>query len=177
MKHIFWMLAIAGLYISCKDPDPAPPTLPDDYWGEASAQKNGQLWTANPACYISIIDGKTINLQLDSFFAEYYLKEALHFSGIPFDTGTYEVARLDITQDENVEASHGYFDDDVSIGAYQILETDGSNFLVLESYDILSKEIKRKFDLTFIVSKRPYPGAPDTIRFREGKFHGKLHKK
>lgn len=177
MKHIFWLLTIAGLHTACTDPDPASPSLPDDYWGEASAQKNGQPWTANPSCFIDIIDEETINIALDSFSDGYYLKEGLYFREVFPEVKTYEVSKWSAVKDGKTDAFLNYWSGDQSLGAYDILETDTTNRLTLELYDTLSKEIKGRFDLTFVVRKRPYPSAPDTIRFREGKFHGKLHKK
>jgi hypothetical protein len=177
MKHFFWILITAGLYTACKDPVPEPPSLSDDYWGESSAQKNGELWTADPSCFIDIIDGETINIALDSFFESYYLKEGLYFREVFAEIGTYKIVKWNAVKDGQTDAFLNVWSGDQSLGAYDILESDSTNRLILESYDTLSKEIRGKFDLTFIVRKRPYPNAPDTIRFREGKFHGKLHKK
>ena len=176
MKHFFWLLAAAGIYSSCKDPSPVP-MFPDNSWGEASALKNGQYWVANPICFYDLIDSQKMSIQLGSFMDRYALTEYLSFSGIPLDTGSYELIPLDITQNEKGMATLSYLNYDVGKGACDLLGLDSSNYLVVASYDTLSREIKGRFNLTFIVRKPPYPGAPDTIRFTDGRFHGKLFKK
>lgn len=178
MKYAFWALVIVAIYANCKKNEPnTPPPLPSSFWGDASAQKNGKPWTANPSCWIDIVDKKTINIELDSFLNGYYLTETLFFEGVPPKTGTYKVLKWTFPKDGNLNADLTYSDADLALGDYDILETDSTNYLTLSSYDTLSKEIKGSFNLTFIVHKRPYSNAPDTIRFRDGKFHGKLIKK
>jgi hypothetical protein len=70
------------------------------------------------------------------------------------------------------------WDADQPLGGYHILESDSStNVVSLTAYDTLSKEIKGTFNLSFIVSGRPYPSYPDTIRLKNGQFSGKIIKK
>lgn len=177
MKYLFWILAAAVCFAACKDPKPEPPALPEGFWGTASAQKDGKLWTASPFCRIDLIDGETLTIQLDSFWHGDYLVEALDFYKIPPAAGIYKVIQWNAAKDGKVGAHLTYWDDDVALGIYDVLGTATSNQLVVESYDTASGELKGTFDLVFLVSHRPYPNAPDTIRFREGKFHGRIHKK
>jgi len=177
MKHLFWLLATAVCFAACKDPKPEPPALLEGYWGTASAQKGGKAWVANPFCRIDLIDGKTLSISLDSFWNGDYLVETLVFYKIPPAPGTHEVVQWSAAKDGKVGSHLAYWDDDVALGLYDILEREGANRLIIDSYDTASGELKGTFDLDFIVSHRPYPNAPDTIRFREGKFHGRIHKK
>jgi hypothetical protein len=151
-----------------KQQDPAP-QISSDYWGDASAQINGKLWTAHPVCWIDVIDHKTITIQLDSFYNITQLAEDLFFAHIPPKPGTYKVSRVVYNPNAPDALS--------SALGYDILETANINEIVVESYDTLSKEIRGTFDVTFIVSGRPYPNSPDTLRLQDGKFHGKLIKK
>lgn len=94
---------------------------------------------------------------------------------IPFIPGTYQVYNTLIqTNDSIAGALFGYIDYDEFKGNYTILESDSSSFVTLESYDTITKEIKGRFDLTFIKDIKPYPEASDTIRFRDGYFHTKI---
>lgn len=175
MKHLFWILVAAVCFAACKDPKPEPTSLPEGFWGTASALQNGKPWAATPFCRIDLIDGETLTIQLDSFWHGDYLVEALDFYKIPPMSGTYDI--FPRNTDEKPRSDFHYWDYDVVLGSYKILETAKPNQLVIESYDTASEELKGTFDLVFLVSKRPYPTAPDTIRFREGKFHGRIHKK
>lgn len=167
------LLAVLCL-AACKDPKPEPIALPEGYWGTASTLKDGKPWTATPFCRIDLIDGHTLNILLDSFWRGDYLVETLDFYKIPPAVGTYKIVRLNT--DGKPRCSLAYWDSDVVLGVYDILETKEDNRLTVDSYDTASGEIKGTFDLDLIVSHRPYPTAPDTIRFREGKFHGRIHK-
>jgi hypothetical protein len=65
-------------------------------------------------------------------------------------------------------------DHDVIYGQYRILESDSSSFVTLISFDSITGEVRGTFDLTFLVEHRPFPGAPDTLRLRNGQFYTRL---
>ena len=174
MKNVFYFAFISFLLACGRDPE--KPSLPNDYWGEASAERNGKPWTTNPACWIDRNDNTNIVVQLDSFIDNYYLKESLIILGIPPSLGTYSVHKLTVAKDLN--SSLSMWDADLPIGGYSLLESDSNNNQVtLSSYDTLSKEIKGTFNLTYIFVSKPFPNYPDTLRFRNGRFHGKIIKK
>lgn len=176
MKHILFFALIFILF-ACKK-EPAKPSLPDGYYGTASAERNGKPWTGHPACWISLADHTSISMELDSFWQDFYGKESLQIWNIPPFVGTYKTHRY-IGQNLNqVYSILSMWDSDLPLGGYNILESDSStNVVALTSYDTLTKEIKGTFNLTFIVSGRPYPSYPDTIRMKNGQFSGKLIKK
>ena len=112
-------------------------------------------------------------VELDSFIDNYYLKESLIILGIPPFLGTYKVNKLTAAKDLN--SSLSMWDADFPIGGYTLLESDSNtNRVTLTAYDTLSKEIKGTFNLTYIFVSKPFPNYPDTLRFRNGNFHGKL---
>ncbi len=173
MKYFPVIFFLIWLYVACnRNPDPEP-FLPDDYWGEASAEKNGELWVAHPACWIDLVNNTNINIQIDSFYSGSYLAESLTIVAIPPFPGTYKILKSGPLPHSYLDISDG----DQQLGLYLISESDSTNQMTLDSYDTLSKEIKGTFNLTFLVEHRPYSYSPDTIRFRDGKFHGKLIKK
>lgn len=175
-KVVFFLFIVFSCFACKRNEDGPKPTLPPNYWGEAAAQKNGLLWAADPVCWVDIIDSNTVNIELDSFVDAFFLKESLTFHEIPRAAGSYDVFRLIGGYDGKSDASLYYFEGDVTLGSYHLIEYDTSNRLVIDSFDDLSKEIKGTFNLTFLVDQRPYPAAPDTIRFINGKFHGRLYK-
>jgi hypothetical protein len=62
----------------------------------------------------------------------------------------------------------------VLTGDYGIIEADSSSFVMIDSYDTVSREIKGWFDLLFTAIHKPSSDAPDTIRITKGVFHGKV---
>jgi hypothetical protein len=174
MKRLFFLFAILGCFNTCKKEPPPEPSLPDGFWGEASAEREGKLWKAYPSCWLDLIDKETIAIHLDSLHNKRYLTEILSFTHVPPIPGDYRVFPLDTTP-AKLHSSLSFWDEDQPLGLYQILDADSTNnWIALESYDTLSREIKGKFSLTFIVEHRPYPYSPDTVRFRNGRFHGKI---
>jgi len=119
MKYLILGLIVMNLCLSCKKHAEEPPPISADYWGEASALKNGKPWAAHPVCW----------------------------------------------------------NDDESLGGYDVLETEHTNQIVLEALDTISKELRGTFNLTYIIHGDHIPGWPDTVRLTDGKFHGKLIKK
>jgi len=180
MKYFIYFFAAISILSACNKKADIEPVLPPNYWGEATAEKNGQLWSAHPGCWIDLVDKKSIVVELDSFFKGrrlYYLAESLIIAKIPPIPGTYKVERS-FVDTAGTNSHFGFWDDDQPLGLYNILESDSAtNRVTLASYDTLTKEIKGSFNLTYIVVNRPYPHTPDTIRFRNGQFHGKLVKK
>jgi len=91
--------------------------------------------------------------------------------------GTYPVLDNPPQLRDSVErAKYYYLDQDVLYGVYKVLESDTTNAITISSYDSVSREIKGTFNVTFVPEHLPYPGAPDTIRFRNGQFHTKIIK-
>lgn len=170
----FILLVYIIFFTACeKSPEPVP--LPPDYWGEASAERNGQLWTAHPACRIDIIDHTNLIVELDSFQYGNYLKESLVLNGIPPMPGTYRVFRKEFSTLTKLNSGLSLWESDQNVGLYELVEVDSNtNRVTLLSYDTISKEIKGSFNLAFWAKDKPSPSYPDTIRLKNGKFHGKI---
>ena len=171
-----WAILTSVTIISCKKENTGEtPKFPPNYWGEASAQKNGIIWKAAPVCQTNFNNNNTSTIEIDSFINGSFLTESLMFQEVPLAIGTYDVFKS-TGVDNGVLDSHLYFwESDVPLGLYHVLE-GFPNQLTISSYDTTSKEIKGAFTLTLLVDHRPYPGAPDTIRFTNGQFHGRLYK-
>ena len=175
MRLCIFFFFTSFFFFACqKDENVAIPKPSPHFWGEATARQNGIPWRGDPVCRYDVIDRTTLFIQLDSFAPRW--TEVLSFWEIPPVVGTYEVFGSTGTNDGKANASFYYLGYDVLLAGYRPLE-GGNNRFVLESIDTTSKEIKGSFDLTLVISQRPYyPDAPDTIRFTNGKFHGRLYK-
>jgi hypothetical protein len=176
MKNILFF-SLFVLLIACKK-EITKPALPEDYYGTASAERNGKPWSAHPTCWIDVIGQSNLVVQLDSFWQDFYFKEQVSIYGIPPILGTYKVYKLSTQTVDKLYSVLSMWDADQPLGGYTILESDSStNLVTLTKYDTLTKEIKGTFNLTFVVSGRPYPSYPDTIKMKNGQFFGKLIKK
>ena len=176
MKNKYIILFCILLLEFCNKKTDTPHT-PSEYWGETSSVKNGMDWTGHPYAVVNINHGNGWNIFFDSLDEFNIRKESFVIYKVPFVSGTYPVGNTPIQiNDSLVGAGFYYVDDDVLFGTYKILESDSSSFVTVESYDTLSKEIKGRFDLTFIVDIKPFVDAPDTIRLRNGVFHTKVVK-
>lgn len=169
-------LGLSLIFFSCKKENPGEnPKLSPNHWGESSAQKNGLSWTADPVCWIDIVDHSTMHIELDSTINGYFLTESLSFHEVPAMTGSYDISKSAGSPNGEADAYLYFWESDVPLGLYHVLEGH-PNQLTISSFDTTSKEIKGSFTLTLLVDHRPYPGAPDTIRFTNGQFHGRLYK-
>ncbi len=180
MKYSICLLTAMIIFTACDKKTDVEPVLAEDYWGGASAEKDGEAWIAYPACWINLIDKKNIVIEIDSFAKGqrlYYLKESLVIDKIPPMSGTYQVEKS-FVDTAGTNAHFSYWNYDELLGIYNILESDSAtNRVTLASYDTLTKEIKGSFNLTFLAQTRSFPEAPDTVRFKNGTFHGKVVKK
>ena len=144
------------------------------HWGIAEALQNGILWKANPICQVQDSSEQTAFISLDSFTSRW--TEILSFSEVPCVPGTYDIRPSTWPPDGIPSAHFYYWNYDVAAAEYIPLEGSG-NRLVVESYDPVSREIRGLFDLDMVLQQRQgYLEAPDTIRFSNGKFHGRLYK-
>ena len=177
MKISYSIVLFILCFAFCKK-DPGLPDISSPYWGEAFSEKNGNTWIASPYAKINInLKNGVINLSIDSVDQYGILREKCSIYKVPPIPGKYPVANTFIsTKDSLVGANFFYSEADVLYGVYNILDSDSSSFVTVISYDTLSKEIRGSFDLTFIVGRQPYMGAPDTIRLRKGSFHTKVIK-
>ncbi|MBX2889997.1 MAG: hypothetical protein KF734_03655 [Saprospiraceae bacterium] len=176
MKTLCTLACFLILFFSCKkEPLPSEPQGP--WWGDAAASKDNIIWEARPYAVVSKNFPDRVSILIDSLDRNNFLRERLSFYRVPPIKGTYPV--LDAppgVEDSLVRSKFFYVDVDILYGVYKILEADSSSFITVTSYDTVSKELKGTFDVTFITEIKPYAGAPDTIRLRNGSFHTKVIK-
>jgi hypothetical protein len=149
------------------------------YQGEATAIKNGALWSASPRCLINKPYGQGIDIDMDVFNSANHLKESLFFFKLPDQEGDFSLTLSDIRE---VDDLHG--------AVYHILQDDGT---AGDSYDLLEGMVENRLKITekkgdeywgefqaaFVKTTEfgeQDPTAPDTVVFSEGRFHVKLKK-
>lgn len=179
MKSIYFLFLSLFFFISCGDDDLMPPVEeePSPYWGEISALKNGEPWTASIYATINDTHGAENWLHLIvSLFDETDIpREGLSFVKIPIGTGTYPVFFADIQEDDGkAGALHSILDFDVLLAAYYPIERDSTNVITISEYDEASGEVKGAFEVIFVVDWKSESSFPDTVRFTNGVFHTRI---
>jgi hypothetical protein len=179
MQKYIIIISVICIIFSCKPDKIHEPELPIYYMGEGSALKNGQPWTGYSKCFYLDDITDRIYIQIDSLYFNTYVEQQLTFEEVLLKEGSYPLSPEYRGQDSITSAVFSYWDEDQYLGEYKILGTGepNMNYLTIESYDTLTKKIKGKFDLIMTVTKRPYAGAPDTLRLTNGQFFGKVYKR
>lgn len=103
------------------------------------------------------------------------LFETFTFSYLKKEVGIYSLTSdAALAGDSLVRVKLTTWDSDVIIGSYNVIGNDPQSYLEIESIDTISKIIKGRFGATMVVTKRPFPYYPDTIRYRNGRFETKI---
>ena len=193
MQKIILYLSILGTIVflnACKkDINP----LASYYWGNVNAQKNGQDWVSEPKGWTLTLYGvvetrgartkkDSFALLIDKFNQNNEMRERIGITGIPIKIGKYTIYTVtgasNYDRDTVSMASFALSgaDGDVQIGYYNVLETEQNNISV-DALDTIKNEVRGKFNITFI---NAYPKSglqPDTVRFKNGVYFTKIHKK
>ncbi len=144
--------------------------------GNTTAFKNGEEWNVSnvirpkrPLSDYFKVSSRTF----DSFGA---IEEDLDIFKIPYDTGKYYLHQTNgVTDDSLVGANLLVFlEGDQLIGGWGIPEEpDSSNYVHITFYDECTREVEGTFNCTLVGNTIDGTG-PDTIRFTDGRFEGKI---
>ncbi len=99
-------------------------------------------------------------------------REDIYFIEIPQFEGCYKViAGIDSTSQGNkIEGRYDRVDDDVIWGGYEVLEEE-SNFLQIDSLDLVNKFVSGEFMVSFLLDFGfPSYETPEYVRFLNGRF-------
>jgi hypothetical protein len=109
-----------------------------------------------------------------------FIREGLDFIKVPLIPGRYKVIKFSFECNENdpVYADFGTYSDDGDVvqDLYEVLESE-ENYITIESFESKNREVKGKFQVTFIIHQRSVndpSNLPDTLRFTNGVFHTKI---
>lgn len=177
MKQIITtlLLCLVCIFLSnCEKSANPYPDLPEEYWGTATAKLNGKEWTADCASFIDKENPGHWSLSFSVFKNNYYFLGGLSFYNVTAQTDSSDVTKYIFEEKGGVRGYYSLFDADTALGDYHILNDAEPNYFTVDSYDSVSREIKGRFEVTFLVNHAPDANAPDTVRFTEGKFHARL---
>jgi len=175
MKAIIYVMfiAIAGLQ-SCKEEESY---IPDIYWGEANALKNGESWTG--LVYAQTDNPEEFVLNIDVYHKKEFRKESFVIFNIPYKVQKNKIDTVRIGAFNS--ATGGYYDYSISYiencfteNRFKMVnEVNSENYVTITSYNEDTKEVWGEFQASLIVDNtfRKWPSAPDSIRFMKGKFH------
>ena len=176
MKNLVLLLAVLVSFQSCKDD---PSFIPDIYWGEVSALKNGQPWKG--LIYAQPNKPYGFFVRIDVFKNQEFHREALTIFKIPYDIqkNTIDTIRFEIDTALTGASYATLVDDgDVLGDGFKVYEGETENYITVTSYNEETGEVGGEFEVTFVFSEpggnRSDPSAPDTIRFTNGQFHTKV---
>ncbi|HAK77106.1 MAG TPA: hypothetical protein DCR35_02420 [Runella sp.] len=161
-------------------------------WGSFSAKINGKVWGESYSGGFQEIRGDTFqggnaenqcpeeshSISFDWFNKQGFHRENLILRKIPLLSGKHQVipnpSKCKMTDPIYAMFYTSTDDGDVLGDIYTILPTQ-DNFVQIDNYDNYTKEIKGKFQLTFVIkSIGGNHVLPDTLRLTEGRFHTKI---
>jgi hypothetical protein len=161
-------------------------------WGSFSAKMNGKEWGQSYPGGFQEIRGDTFQggnaedqcpeenywISFDWFNKQGFHRENLILKKIPLMPGKYKVIPYS-SKCQMIDPIYAIFftsidDGDVLGDIYAILPTQ-DNFVQIDNFDNYTKEIRGKFQLTFVIKDRGSNRIlSDTLRFTEGRFHTKI---
>lgn len=167
------------------------PRLPN--WGYLTADMNGSDWsktyknayqvTHGAISYLDKPQGVFYSISSMLYTAEGYNRQEMLFQNIPFSpqTGRHRVvscnayASCKSSNKPNVALFELLSDGDVSGDCFNTVDSE-DNYIQIDSYNAERKEIKGHFQLTLANARIPRSSKalPDTLRFRNGRFHTKI---
>lgn len=167
---------IAGFILlgSCKEDEDF---IPDYYWGEASALKNGEEW--NPEV-IAIKSEESFAVFIDGYLQDNgspYM-ERLSIAPLPHSNGIYDlfdVKTINVLESDSIQAFYSTSFGDVLGDTYRP-DNNSNNYIEILEYNACTKEIRGTFNVTLVLSKDDASGPPppDTLKFTNGTFHTKI---
>lgn len=175
MKNLNFIIMILFIGLpSCKKETLS--TIPDIYWGEVSATKNGESWTGKVYAGRIRIESYGFFVTVDVYNGQEFMRERLILSKIPYLEQANTIHLVDTVL---TDASYGTLVDDGDVvgDIYKVIEGESDNFVTITSYNEETKEVKGNFQVTFVFDEtdtKSDPTAPDTIRFTSGEFHTKI---
>lgn len=182
--YFFYILLSCLSFTNCKKTVEEPIITP--YSGEATALKDGEVWTGEPYVIFLKPHEKLLSVSIHVFNEVGFLRQSLGFYKFPPQTGLY-LLRNTSTMKEDSLVGAGYntllFDGDVIGGHWDILETE-DNQLEIEEVNLETGDVRGTFQVTMVLDstirnlyleelESPLP-YEDTIRFTNGTFFTKI---
>lgn len=195
-RTVYISLGIIILLAGCKivdaiiDTAGPVPRLPN--WGYLTAEMNGVNWSTTYKNAYQVTHGSTtyadnpkgIFYALTSilYSSEGYDRQQLLFQNIPFSphTGRHKVVSCNpyagCESSDKLKVTLFELLSDGDVGGDCFYATDSEdNYIQIDSYNERTDEIKGSFQLTLVARiPRSSNALPDTLRFRNGRFHTRI---
>ena len=179
MKNLLLLSILAFSIQSCEEEQSI---IPDVYWGEVSATKNGQPWSGLIYAQPNEPYGYGFSISIDVYNKQEFLRESLHIAKIPYEFGRNRIDTLGIRVDTLLTAaSYATLvnDGDILGDLFKVYEGETESFISITSYNEKTGEVSGDFEVIFVfgegvVGTKSDPTAPDTVRFANGKFRTKI---
>ena len=166
------------IFAKCKKDIPE-----EQYFGYAKAEINGTIVNFNKVrgnLLYNLEDSLALNFEK---WDGLILKEAISIQKIYKRTNLPQrIYKYDYTAIRIEKLSSSYYtlrdDGDVLCDIYNVHEPDSlQNYITITSYNSQTKEIRGTFQATYLIDptrSKCRPGAPDTIRIKNGEFNTKI---
>lgn len=153
--------------------------IPDIYWGEVTALKNGESWNGKIRATPNALYGYGFDIRVD-VYNEYDIKiEYFNIARIPYLERYYIIDTIKSYVDTVLTgATYLTLNGDVIYNSYDVFPGDIDNFINVTSYNETTREVEGAFEVMFVKIQRPpgnIPSSPDTLRFTNGIFHTKVN--
>lgn len=155
-------------------------------YGEATALLNGQPWQAHAGAIETrfsvsgdtCANQKTLDIIINSVPPSGFDGKKLGINKIPQKVGTYLIYKKEPCYVNTLPgASFSTGADDILVDYWHVLESAynevPNNFVTITSIDTVKREVKGKFQITFLISPtfpKSKPSVPDTLRVTNGVF-------
>ena len=180
MKKILTLtIPVILIFFSCCEKEDS--LIPDIYWGEVTALKNGEPWNGKIRAAPNAIFGYGFDIRIDVYNGYDIQIESFKITKIPYLERYYIIDTIKSNVDSVLTgASYGtLLGGDVIGNLYNVFPGDINNFITVTSYNETTREVEGAFEVMFV--KRPIqgyigdPSSPDTLRFTNGIFHTKVN--
>jgi hypothetical protein len=186
MKIKCSILIIFLLFNSCKKEDELPKF---NTWGTLSVFYNGDnnYFKNQISGYkLNVCDNQIIGISMNRYNKSnpYFSTDSFYFTNVPTLKGKYKIINhnqrptcSDIPNITEIGTFYGINEGDTGAQQYTVLSTvKENNYLQIDEYNKETKEIKGRFQVTFVLEYLPKSRSfdPDTVRFTNGVFHTKV---
>ncbi len=170
MKKLLCYLALLGLIIitGCRKEN-------KNHVCDTTALRNGDEWEANSITFQHRLFPEYFNLRAGTDISD-DRDDKLDIHKIPYKTGIHYMYRGSAIENDSLVGAdyYTYIGGDQITGSWSISEIpDSSNYIHITFYDECTRKVEGTFNCTLVGTS--FDGtAPDTIRFTDGRFEGKI---
>ncbi len=184
-KQIIILLAILSVLVSgCnKNKEEVKIQLNRDYFGNAQALKNSELWKPLIYATSNVKEPNYIYIEMAMYDKQSIQREVLSFSKVAKKEGYNAIKNKDtienVYDENNIRYYSSYYtlvaDGDVICSSYQVDDsTEVAGYVNVTKYDEKSGIVEGTFEVTLIKERSCDTDLPNILHFTEGVFSTKI---